>query len=108
MSVETFTDSEEAVVVHRPIAFPMGLADSIGWVVEVDGKTGVVIDTENYSTGSMKVQFDGECPRPCCLTKVKINDATFVGPVACDCGSGHAAVLCLCEEPDLNEDQVSA
>jgi hypothetical protein len=113
MTTETFTESveddtstEEVRVPDGSLPWPEDTEDSIGWVVEWEDITtketrrGVVQD----STWDMvKIQQPGACPRSCCLDSVRFARVTFIGPVACQCGSNKAAVLCLCDEDTVED-----
>lgn len=111
MTTETFTESAQPAPIGPPI--PSGPADAIGWVMRVNYKDvgwlqGVVRDARWQD---LEVQWDGECPRKCCLETVKFDVVTkygeWVGWEPCgDCESGVPKVLCLCQDPI--EDEVEA
>lgn len=104
MTAETFTESVQPV-----IPMPDDIEEAIGWVVEADAIAGGTIrGTVRATTFSrLEIQWDGECGRKCCLESVKFEDVDFIEPEPCDCGSGQAAVLCLCRE-DESEEEVAA
>lgn len=109
MTTETFTESTEPVPAGPPV--PSCREESIGWRIEVlfedstdKDKTypryGVVKDTD--FNNKILVQFDGECPRKCCLYSLAFNMVNqWLGWVPCGCGSGVPEMLCLCEELEV-------
>lgn len=100
MTTETFTESERPVM---PV--PRDVEEAIGWVIRVDYDNGTSLTgvVRGKSFTRLEVQFEGECPRACCLEDVKFEHANFIGLVECECGSGQPAVLCLCEDTDDEE-----
>lgn len=102
-SMTAFTETEDTVE-RTPdgVPIPTKPDQALGWLVDVPFTDGNTYQGEVRGTtyNELKVLFPDQCPRDCCLVKVKMGQATFVGMAPCElCDSGVAAVLCTCDDP---------